>query len=81
MRIVALVLALASAAMSAMAGEPAPTGTLRAIFLASNPAQGRVDAATGAVSGPAVDPGAGAVTRYSVRSASIGSRRAARCAG
>jgi len=33
----------------------APTGTLRAAFLASNPVQGRVDPKTGAVSGPAVD--------------------------
>jgi polar amino acid transport system substrate-binding protein len=33
----------------------APTGTLRAAFLASNPVQGRVDAKTGAVSGPAVE--------------------------
>jgi polar amino acid transport system substrate-binding protein len=33
----------------------APTGTLRATFLQTNPVQGRVDAKTGAVSGPAVD--------------------------
>lgn len=33
----------------------APTGTLRATFLQNNPVQGRVDAKTGAVSGPAVD--------------------------
>jgi polar amino acid transport system substrate-binding protein len=33
----------------------APTGTLRATFLENNPVQGRVDAKTGAVSGPAVD--------------------------
>jgi polar amino acid transport system substrate-binding protein len=33
----------------------APTGTLRAVFLGSNPVQGRVDAQTGAVSGPAAD--------------------------
>ncbi len=33
----------------------APTGTLRAVFLRTNPVQGRVDAKTGAVSGPAVD--------------------------
>jgi polar amino acid transport system substrate-binding protein len=30
----------------------APTGTLRVAFLGSNPVQGRVDASTGAVSGP-----------------------------
>lgn len=33
----------------------APTGTLRAVFLESNPVQGRIDAKTGAVSGPAND--------------------------
>jgi polar amino acid transport system substrate-binding protein len=33
----------------------APTGTLRAVFLQTNPVQGRVDTKTGAVSGPAVD--------------------------
>src|ERR1700724_3820730 len=33
----------------------APAGTLRAVFLQTNPVQGRVDAKTGAVSGPAVD--------------------------
>lgn len=33
----------------------APTGTLRAVFLQSNPVQGRIDAQTGAVSGPAND--------------------------
>ncbi len=33
----------------------APTGTLRAVFLASNPVQGRVDSTSGAVTGPAAD--------------------------
>jgi polar amino acid transport system substrate-binding protein len=33
----------------------APTGTLRAAFLGGNPVQGRIDAATGAASGPAPD--------------------------
>jgi len=33
----------------------APTGTLRAVFLATNPVQGRVNAASGAVSGPVAD--------------------------
>ena len=33
----------------------APTGTLRASFIVTNPVQGRVDATTGAVSGPAAD--------------------------
>ena len=35
--------------------QVAPTGTLRAAFLATNPVQGRVDPQSGAVSGPAVD--------------------------
>ena len=33
----------------------APTGTLRAVFLGSNPVHGRVDPQTGAVSGPVPD--------------------------
>jgi polar amino acid transport system substrate-binding protein len=33
----------------------APTGTLRAVFLQTNPVQGRVDPNTGAITGPAVD--------------------------
>jgi polar amino acid transport system substrate-binding protein len=33
----------------------APTGTLRAVFLKSNPVQGRIDPNTGAVTGPAAD--------------------------
>jgi polar amino acid transport system substrate-binding protein len=33
----------------------APTGTLRASFIENNPVQGRVDAKTGAVTGPAAD--------------------------
>lgn len=49
---------------AALAAEPtvaalravlAPTGTLRAAFLGTNPVQGRVDAATGAVTGPVAD--------------------------
>ncbi|MBI4885668.1 MAG: transporter substrate-binding domain-containing protein [Acidobacteria bacterium] len=35
--------------------ELAPTGTLRASFIENNPVQGRVDARTGAVTGPASD--------------------------
>ena len=37
------------------AGDLAPTGTLRASFLATNPVQGRVDPATKAVTGPVAD--------------------------
>src|SRR5262245_33633346 len=33
----------------------APTGTLRAAFLATNPVHGRVDAKTGAITGPVPD--------------------------
>ena len=33
----------------------APTGTLRASFIATNPVQGRVDPKTGATTGPATD--------------------------
>ena len=33
----------------------APTGTLRASFIATNPVQGRVDAKTGVMTGPATD--------------------------
>lgn len=35
--------------------DVAPTGTLRVSFIASNPVQGRVDAQTGATSGPGPD--------------------------
>lgn len=45
----------ALAACLAADSPVAPTGTLRAAFLAENPVQGRVDPGTGAVSGPAVD--------------------------
>jgi len=50
---------LAIVFLSAMAQTPsqilAPTGTLRAIFLGSNPVQGRIDAKTGAPAGPVPD--------------------------
>jgi polar amino acid transport system substrate-binding protein len=38
-----------------MAADLAPTGTLRATFLGTNPVQGRVDPQTGAVTGPVAD--------------------------
>ena len=38
-----------------LAADLAPTGTLRAAFLRTNPVQGRIDAKTGAISGPVVD--------------------------
>src|SRR5439155_16008707 len=40
---------------SVMAGDIAPGGTLRAIYLGSNPAQAMRDPATGEVRGPAYD--------------------------
>lgn len=43
------------ACWSAVAADLAPTGTLRATFLAGNPVQATVDARTGAISGPAAD--------------------------
>ena len=38
-----------------IAADLAPTGTLRATFLAGNPVQATVDSSTGAISGPAAD--------------------------
>src|SRR5216684_2908844 len=38
-----------------LAADLAPTGTLRAAFLRTNPAQGRIDAKTGAITGPVAD--------------------------
>jgi polar amino acid transport system substrate-binding protein len=42
-------------ALPMVGADLAPTGTLRAVFLGSNPVQGRVDPKTGAVSGPVED--------------------------
>jgi polar amino acid transport system substrate-binding protein len=44
-----------AAALPLLAADLAPTGTLRATFLEDNPVQGRVDPATGAVTGPVAD--------------------------
>ena len=44
----------------------APAGTLRAAFIATNPVQGSVDAATGRASGPAADLGAELARRHGV---------------
>ena len=41
--------------LQAQSSVLAPTGTLRASFIATNPVQGRVDAKTGATTGPAPD--------------------------
>ena len=41
--------------LSLSGADLAPTGTLRAAFLGLNPVQGRVDPATGAVTGPVAD--------------------------
>jgi polar amino acid transport system substrate-binding protein len=48
-------LCFALACLPAVAADLAPTGTLRATFLAGNPVQATVDTATGAISGPAAD--------------------------
>jgi polar amino acid transport system substrate-binding protein len=50
-----LLIVMVLTAISCEAQVLAPTGTLRAVFLQTNPVQGRVDPKTGAVSGPAVD--------------------------
>lgn len=50
--IVALILSLAA---PARANDLAPSGTLRAVFLAGNPVQARIDPATGTIAGPAAD--------------------------
>jgi polar amino acid transport system substrate-binding protein len=50
-----LLYVFAASALLACAADLAPTGTLRATFLGTNPTQGRVDAKTGAISGPIAD--------------------------
>ena len=46
---------LVAAALWGRAADLAPSGTLRATFLGNNPTQGRVDAKTGAITGPIAD--------------------------
>jgi len=53
-RLVTLTL-VATVACAAAASELAPTGTLRATFIATNPVQARLDATTGEARGPAAD--------------------------
>jgi polar amino acid transport system substrate-binding protein len=53
--IFALVTAFPAAGQNSAASLLAPTGTLRAAFLGDNPVLGRVDAQTGAVTGPVAD--------------------------
>ena len=50
-----LVVLAFSFALQASRTVLAPTGTLRASFIITNPVQGRVDAQTGATTGPAPD--------------------------
>jgi len=50
-----LVLLLSTLVLAAQSPGLAPTGVLRASFIATNPVQGRVDARTGEVTGPAAD--------------------------
>jgi polar amino acid transport system substrate-binding protein len=61
-----LIVSSAAARVPAPATELAPTGTLRATFLAQNPVQGRIDPASGAVSGPAAELGAELARRLGV---------------
>jgi len=49
----AIVVGVLASALQAQSALIAPTGTLRASFIATNPVQGRVDAKTGATTGPA----------------------------
>ena len=53
--VIAVVLATALAVQAQNTALLAPTGTLRSSFIATNPVQGRVDARTGEVTGPAAD--------------------------
>jgi polar amino acid transport system substrate-binding protein len=53
--IIAAFAGLFLSAAAATAAELAPTGTLRAAFIATNPAQARIDPATGEAIGPAAD--------------------------
>jgi polar amino acid transport system substrate-binding protein len=55
MRLSERILFLSLACLPAVAADLAPSGTLRATFLAGNPVQATMDTATGAISGPAAD--------------------------
>ena len=50
-----VIMALLACGPSALAGDVAPNGTLRAVYLGTNPAQAMRDPATGEVRGPAYD--------------------------
>ena len=50
-----VIMALLACGPSALAGDVAPSGTLRAVYLGTNPAQAMRDPATGQVRGPAYD--------------------------
>ena len=70
--LLALALSLAAAIpQTAVQQKPAsgiaPTGTLRAAFLATNPVQGRIDPQTGAVTGPVADLAGELARRLGVR--------------
>jgi polar amino acid transport system substrate-binding protein len=53
--VLAAVAVLTPGVVPASAGDLAPTGRLRAVFLGTNPVQARVDPTTGEVTGPVVD--------------------------
>jgi polar amino acid transport system substrate-binding protein len=50
-----VIMALLACGPSALAGDVAPSGTLRAVYLGTNPAQAMREPATGEVRGPAYD--------------------------
>lgn len=53
--LVAWAMTVAVLAAAPASAQLAPTGTLRVVFLGTNPVQGRVDAQTGNISGPVAD--------------------------
>jgi len=52
---IAAIMTAGAAALPAFGAELAPTGTLRATFIATNPVQAKADPKTGEVTGPAAD--------------------------
>ncbi len=55
MRTARTLLLLSLISIPMFSADLAPTGTLRAAFLRTNPVQGRIDAKTGAITGPVAD--------------------------
>src|SRR5215470_1451057 len=61
-----MIAAVLACGTSAVADDIAPTGTLRAVYLGTNPAQAMRDPATGEVWGPAYDLARGLAARLKV---------------